>query len=393
VIAAIPIKTFPLPESLGFLGVPLLYLVGETTEWPQYRDGSRPGDRDFFWPVVRDSVIALRSSDQDNLIGVVIDPGGGHFDWSDRDARFVALYIHKACHYRLPKPSADGSRVKLKRIDPHAGWLTDTGGMDPDRFSAAPYDDFRGESKKAYWFFDEETARAATAFEGDRKKRAKQMLTFVEDGKLVPVATLGFAKLRFEPELDGITFQVRGGFLRELPPELLGAGTPLGHASGPILFKRILGPTVQIGPDRFRIQFDRGTLDGDAKPEESTIWIIEEHPGDGEYRHAVQPGQIVIPTMITKGAPQGISFPQIHNQEVGIHAVTLGATSTSHLHVAYYVVAGPAIVEGNELRFTAIPAKSVYPITVTVVAYQWGRINEPAQQSAPPITQTFLLER
>jgi hypothetical protein len=195
VIAAIPIKTYPLPKSLGFVGVPLLYLVGETTEWPQFRDGSRPGDRDFFWPVVRDSAIALRTANQNNLIGVVTDPGGGHFDWSDRDARFVALYIHKACHYRLPKPTADGSRVKLNPIDPHTGWLTDTGGMDPERYPAAPYDAFHGDPKRAYWFFDEETARAAVAFEGDRKKRAKQMLTFVEDGKLVPVATRGSPSL------------------------------------------------------------------------------------------------------------------------------------------------------------------------------------------------------
>jgi hypothetical protein len=392
VIAAIPIKTYPLPKSLGFVGVPLLYLVGETTEWPQFRDGSRPGDRDFFWPVVRDSAIALRTANQNNLIGVVTDPGGGHFDWSDRDARFVALYIHKACHYRLPKPTADGSRVKLNPIDPHTGWLTDTGGMDPERYPAAPYDAFHGDPKRAYWFFDEETARAAVAFEGDRKKRAKQMLTFVEDGKLVPVATRGFAKLGFDPEADGITFKVHGGFLSELPPELVGAGTPLGHAPGPILFKRITGPVVQIGPDTFRIQFDRGTLDGAARPKESTIWITEEHPGDGEYRHAVQPGQIVIPTMITKGAAQAITFPPVMNRKAGTRALTLRATSTSHLPVAYYVVAGPAVVVGTELVFTEVPVKSAYPIKVTVVAYQWGRVSEPAYQSAEPVEQTFLLE-
>lgn len=60
-IAAIPIKTVPLPANLELPGIPLLYVVGETTEWPQYRDG-RPGDRDFFWPRVRDSARALRKA-------------------------------------------------------------------------------------------------------------------------------------------------------------------------------------------------------------------------------------------------------------------------------------------------------------------------------------------
>ena len=392
-IAAIPIKTVPLPETLGFVGVPLLYLVGQTTEWPQFRDGSRPGDRDFFWPIVRDSAIALRTANLDNLIGVVTDPGGGHFDWSDHDARFVALYIHKACHYRLPKPSADGSRVNLIPLDPHSGWLTDTGGMDADQFPAAPYDAFRGDPKKAYWFFDEETARAAVAFEGDRKKRAKQMLTFLEDGKPLPVAKQGFARIRFDPQGDDLSFRVRAGFLSEMPAELVGGGTPLGHAPGAIRFKKIVGPVVQIGPGTFRLQFDRGTLDGGAKPKESTIWITEEHPGDRDYRHAVQPGQIVISTRNTKGVPQEIAFPAIQDRKTGVRALTLRATSTSHLPVAYYVVAGPAVVKGDKLLFTEIPIKSAYPVKVTVVAYQWGRIAEPAYQSAEPVEQTFLLER
>ncbi len=392
VIASIPIKTYPLPEPIGFSGVPLLYLVGETTEWPQYRDFSHPGDRDFFWPVVRDSAIALRSASQDNLIGVVTDPGGGHFDWSDHDARFLALYLHKACHYRLPELPADGSRVKLKPIDPHSGWLTDTGGMDNDKFAAAPYDKFRGDPRKAYWFFDQETARAAVAFEGDRKRRARQMLTFVEDGKLLPVASRGFAKLRFEPEQDGITFKVQAGFLPEMPPELVGAGTSLGHAPGPAVFKRITGPAVQIGPGTFRLQFDRGSLDGSAIPEESTIWITEEHPGNAIYRHAVQPGQIVIPTMLSNGIPQEIDFPPIPNQSAGARSVTLRATSNSHLPVAYYVVAGPAIVDGDKLLFTEIPVRSAYPVTITVAAYQWGRLNPPLYQSAEPVVRTVLLE-
>jgi hypothetical protein len=61
--------------------------------------------------------------------------------------------------------------------------------------------------------------------------------------------------------------------------------------------------------------------------------------------------------------------------------------------VSYYVVSGPATVNGDKLEFTEIPIKSAYPIKVTIVAYQWGRITAPLYQSAQPIAQSFLLQR
>jgi pimeloyl-ACP methyl ester carboxylesterase len=377
-IAAIPIKTAPLP-SLRFTGVPLCYLVGETDELPQF-DGEGPGDRDSFWPLLRNSVLAVRASNPANLVSMVTDPGGGHFDWSERQARFVALYIRKACRYRLP---ADGSHG-LQAIDPLSGWLTDSTGTDPERFTPAPYAKYKGDPKQAYWFFDAEMARAAALFAGDGKARERQMLTFVQDGEPLPVAAQGFAALRFEPESDGLSFRVAGTFLTQMPQELMGGGAPLGHAAGPITFRLIAGPAVQAGRDRFRVQFNRGDIGG-------PIWIQEEHPGDVRYRHAVQPGQVTIPARLTQGKPQTITFPRILNQRAGEDSVELRATSDSKLPVEYYVVAGPAEVDGHTLRLTAIPVRSRYPVKVTVVAYQWGRT--PAYRSADPVEQTFLIDR
>ncbi len=214
VIAAIPIKTYPLPDSLDFKDVPLCYIVGQTTEWPEYRDG-RKGDRDFFWPVVRKTALHLRERSNDNLVGVVVDPGGGHFDWSHHLAQFLALYIRKACKYRLPDKKPKDGPVHLKKISPQFGWLTDTGGMEPDTYQPMPYNQYKGDPQKAYWFFDKKTAMAAHNFEGNRKKRKKQMLTFVQDGKLLPVGKQGFAALKFEPGNDGMTFRLKGGFLKK----------------------------------------------------------------------------------------------------------------------------------------------------------------------------------
>ena len=388
-IAAIPIKTMPFPEKLSFNGVPLCYVVGQTTEWPQYRvpdPATQPGDRDFFWPVVTHGAVTLRKADPDNLISVVIDPGGGHFDWSERMAKFIALFITKACEYRLPKKLPVRGSVKLKHLNPESGWLTDTGGMAPDVFKPAAYSSYQGNAHKAYWFFDRELATAAAAFDGDRKSRKKQMLTFIQDGEELPVAKQGFAPLKFEPGKDGLTFKVDGGFLNQLPPELIGAGTPLGHAPGRIGFSLITGPAVQTDSDKFRIQFNRGDQGG-------AVWLQAEQAGNDEYRHAVQPAQLQIPTVLTSGQEQQIVFPEIADQHMSVGTIQLNAKASSNLPVDYYVVSGPAIVEDGKLIIKQVPIKSKFPIRVTVVAYQWGSFIPPLYRSAKPVNGSFLLYR
>jgi hypothetical protein len=389
-IAAIPIRTYPLPDSLGFTGIPLCYVVGQTTELPQYSDG-RPGDRDFFWPVVRDTSLALRAANPSNLISVVVYPGGTHTDWDDAQARFVALYIRKACEYRLPKAMPVTGPVKLNSIAPESGWLTDSGLIEPDRFAPAPYRDYTGDPKKAYWFFDRETALAAAAFDGDRQPREKQMVTFVQDGKPLAVKPgLAGGQIKFEPEADGLTFKVEGGFLSEIPAGLVGAGTRLGHAtSGAFKFRKITGPVVQTGPRTFRIQFDgQSTASGGGGAS-----IMVEHPGDAHYRRAVQPMTVQFPARLFEGKPQLLTFPKIADQPADAKSLPLRATSDSGLPVSYYVVAGPAEVEGDLLRFTGVPPRSKFPVKVTVVAWQYGRSTEPGWQTAEPVAREFFLTK
>ncbi|SDT36032.1 hypothetical protein SAMN05216490_3211 [Mucilaginibacter mallensis] len=386
-IAVIPIKTIPPPDSLRFSNIPFCYIVGETTEWPQYRvpdPATKPGDRDFYWPIVHKAALALRSQNPDNLVGVVTDPGGGHFDWSPHLTQFVALYIRKACRYRLP----DQGQSTLKPITKTSGWLTGNGGMDKDKYkyALAPYALFKGPVNEGYWFFDKETATAAVDFEGDRIKRKKQMPTFIQDGQLVPVAKLGYAVLKFEPDADGVSFHLQGGFLPQLPPELIGAGETLGHSSGAITFRVITGPAIQTGPNSFRLQFDRAGMGGE-------LWIQETQVEDSEYRHAVQPGMIRIPAKLTAGKPQEIKFAKIPDLKKTTTSVSLQAVSNSGLPVSYYVVAGPAYVENNHLIITPVPVESKYPVKVTVVAYQWGRVTDELFQSAAPVEQTFNIYR
>ncbi|HWK05047.1 MAG TPA: serine hydrolase [Puia sp.] len=411
VIASIPIRTYPMPDSLLFSGIPLCYMVGQTTELPEFSDGS-PGDRDFFWPVVRRTALALRSKNEDNLIGVVTYPGGCHMDWSDEQSRFLALFIHKACQYRLPKRGAAGNgETVLRKIVRSSGWLTDSGGMEADRFAPAPYKQYKGDPKSAYWFFDEEMARAAVAFNGDRKKRKLQMVSFVQKGvapdgavaaedAVLPVAKNGYVKYKFSPEADGLTFKVGGGFLEKIPEGLIGAGNVLGHAGdgrsggnpASFTFRVTMGPAIQVGPDEFRIQFSR------QKPR--NVMIMATQSGDAIYRRAPQPALVEILAKLTQGQEQSIDFPVIADQKVGLRAqglnlrvLGLNARSGSGLPVRYYVLAGPARVEGDSLRITEIPVRSRYPVKVTVVAYQWGRVVAPLYQSAEPVKREFYINR
>jgi len=67
-----------------------------------------------------------------------------------------------------------------------------------------------------------------------------------------------------------------------------------------------------------------------------------------------------------------------------------GAAQTiTGLPVGFYVESGPAVVEGNLLRPTALPPRARFPVPVTLVAYQLGRIEGPAVRAAVPVRLTL----
>ena len=76
----------------------------------------------------------------------------------------------------------------------------------------------------------------------------------------------------------------------------------------------------------------------------------------------------------------------------GVRSLSLSAQSDSGLPVGFYVESGPAYVEGNQLIFTPIPPKATYPVEVTVVAWQYGRKQPTAIQTAEPVRRTFLMK-
>ena len=211
------------------------------------------------------------------------------------------------------------------------------------------------------------------------------MPTFVQDGKILPVDKSGYVQLKFQPDNDGLTFHLKGGFLSEVPDGLIGAGTKLNYGPELFSFRVTHGIAFQTEKNTFQVQFDRQAF----RP--PMIQVIQQ--GNDQYRRSTQPGKVNLPARNSEGKPQTISFPEIGNQKVGVKSLQMKAISDAGIPVSYYVTVGPAVVEGNQLIFTEIPPRSKYPVTVTVVAWQYGRSIEPKVKTAEPIVQTFIINK
>jgi hypothetical protein len=71
--------------------------------------------------------------------------------------------------------------------------------------------------------------------------------------------------------------------------------------------------------------------------------------------------------------------------------VQLQAISDAGLPVECYVAFGPATIEAGTLRITEIPDRAAFPMTVKVVAWQYGRGTDPLVKTATPLEPTILL--
>jgi len=96
-------------------------------------------------------------------------------------------------------------------------------------------------------------------------------------------------------------------------------------------------------------------------------------------------------TGLKKGMERRIAFPPLGNLNVEGGPVALKATSDSGLPVEYYVAYGPAIVADGKLRIAELPARATFPITVKVVACQFGSGVEPMVKTATPVEQTIQI--
>ncbi|HEU5396582.1 MAG TPA: hypothetical protein VFV81_05395, partial [Verrucomicrobiae bacterium] len=259
---------------------------------------------------------------------------------------------------------------------------------------------YTGDPKQAFWFFDGELARATEKHEAAFRALKPQLVDYVQDGKMSPQHNEHLqVDLKFEPEADGRTFKLTGAFYAAVPtgsPRLpdwaeLPTNAPLGHStSGSISIDPVCGPVEKLSADTFAVDFKKETLlNTNARRYE--LVFAATHPGDAEYKPAVQQAHLYIPARNDAGKAQRITFPVIPNQKAGIKSLKLEATSDAGVPVQYLVREGPAKVDGDTLEFTAIPPRAKFPVEVTVIAWQYGSSVEPKLKTAEPVARTFSI--
>ena len=388
-------------------GVPVLVITGQYETWNEELGC------EHHWRWCRGDMLAWRAKWKNFLGSVLVQPGAGHFNWDEKVAAYVAMFVEKAARARLPGSSyqlsvassqldedESGSPTdhrslntdnfpKLKSLQLQDGWLTDHTLTTPVNVPTAAYRDYAGDPAMAFWHMDEELARANEAF-GQTHGRKLQLVTVLRDGEPRPNAWM--QSIDLDPMEDGITMKVAADFVKETPEVFSFPRKPcaIGHAEGAIQYRLIGswgGGGEQVGPDRFRVRFDRFSF-ANKRP---GLMFMAYHPGDDDYAYTEQPCSISFPKENKEGKPQAITFAEIPDQTQGVQEVELRARSDAGLPVRFAVIEGPVKLDGSKLIFTEIPPRAKFPVKVTVAAYQWGRSVEPKIRTAEEVERSFVI--
>ena len=374
-------------------GIPALMMLGQFDEFGKAMMRDDKGREN--WENGRDELAAFRAKDPGNLGSIVIEPGAGHFAWSDRSAVYLALFLRKAAQALIPEWSIDAKTpVPCKRIDLASGWLTDltinAPGHPPARFG-----DYQGDKARAAWHMDRELAEATLAYHNGLGKK-DQFIRWTDSHSVEAGARFFFNEVTWVD--DGQTFEVHPTYAATYPktqkdgkgPRWSLASKPVGRSEAPIKIRMVGGPIVAVGANRFRMRFD--ALASATGAGRSTFLAYSE--GDAEYRYTEQVGMMPKSFAgLNTGKEQTITFAPIGDLKANAGPVLLKATSDSGLPVEYYVAHGPAIIENGKLRIVQVPARATFPIEVKVVAYQFGRGLEPRVKTALPVERLLRIVR
>lgn len=374
------------------VGIPCLMMVGQFDEF-----GGRMRDENGYeaaWQNPAKALADFRTENENHVLGMVVEPGAGHFAWSERNGALLGAWIKKAAAARIPAQFDASKPPTLKAVDVQTGWLLSTDIK--NSALAAPYAEYSGEKGKASWMFDKELADAVLAYQ--KGVKLKDQFIKWRDAHWIDAGVRHFfAGLKWID--DGQTFEVHPEYADKYPPQpkpgqsgsrWADAGKPAGHSSAPILVKHVGGPVTPVGPNKLRVQFDNLTPFGQG----GRTTFMAYSDGDAEYRHTEQVGMAPRGFGAFKaGKPQEITFPPIGDLKVGAAPVELKATSSVGVPVEYYVAYGPAEIAKGKLQLAEVPANAKFPIEICVVAYHFGSGVEPKIQTAAPKEQVIKLEK
>ncbi len=153
------------PQNSTLAGVPFLAINGELEDCGPEGGGNRGIRAEYNhqtqWVMIREQMLRRRREDENNLMSLLVHPGGGHSDWRGDLTQYCARFIHHAVLQRMGPP-ADGSEkeVRCKHVSVDSGWLSDADLKGP-RHPPAPYAEYTGDKADAFWHFNEELAQRA----------------------------------------------------------------------------------------------------------------------------------------------------------------------------------------------------------------------------------------
>ncbi|MGB3065557.1 hypothetical protein [Sphingobacterium thalpophilum] len=352
-------------------GIPGLVIQGEY-EW---------------WEARVNPALAFRMMYPQSCISFLADVGHGHFDVSDQVVDYICLFLRKAAQYRLPKKQAIDKPAELIALNPQRGWLAER--WYPDQKKRAPiaaFGQYKGDPHDAFWYFDQEMAAATERYYSNGNSKQQQFIGFTWKNRLLPFDPASHAQYQavIEPEADGLTYRLSARFTDSTRSHVLDR-----QGKGKIHINRICGPIHKINDSTFKVQFYRMGMNNSKRTND--IWLMASSPGDRTFKSSVQQLNLKIDYPLLVGKRQHILFPGLSDVNVGASPISLQASTDAGLPVAYYVKAGPATIQGDRLKLTAIPPRAKYPIKVSVTAWQYGQ--KGTIQSAEPVERYFYIHQ
>ena len=385
---------------------PALVIYGSAQEWAQDKPDTNKNttflDRWSSNASHYESVLTERKSHPDWALTYAVDGQSGHFDCSEKVVGMVAQYIDGVSKARLP---LDGS-TNLRSIDLTKGYLAEMPA--PGHTASTPVAWGDATNRALPWFLDKEMAVEAQSLGSIDWKAKSQLPGFADtNGTVMPFIFNGISSIAINAqpkpytnaatgvvtnapvvltEPDGITFHLKGVLLDKVPENFVGAGAgeKLEKTPGDPVVEWTSGCIEPLGNGTFRVNPDRNW------PNQATYLVVRQ-PSTAGVRGVAQPGGVSLREMNSEGNPQKIAFEPIPDVKAGTASLPLKAVSDSGLPVRFFVDAGPAVIQGDKLVFTKIPANAKLPLTVTVGAWQFGHWNEPKIKKADIVKQSFKI--
>jgi hypothetical protein len=316
---------------------------------------------------------------------------------SDDAIPLMALFLKKAVAARIPQNAPLDAPVALLPVPLRTGWALDPATFGKPEGKPMPFADWHGDPTKCFWYFDQEMAAAVQSHLAAQLAKKPTYLGFVEGGQVSTDARMAVLTPHFES--DGVTFRLHAEYVDHIDHANLGGpnadfpnGAPIAVGLQPVHYRVNSGCVVQTGPDTFRACPQGGPLFPQGQPWEPTI--VAYSLGDAQFRPTEHPAHIRIDVLNRGGQPQTLDFPKIADVSTSaLSPIRLQATASSGLPVQFYVVSGPASIQGDALSFGPLPALTKWPLRIRVAAFQWGRTTGAPVQSAGPATQEFFITR